>query len=359
MIYYQLFAIISSLSFFFNFSKKRGIIVVLIIVVLSVFAGTRLSIDRDYPMYYNLIRFLNNTSFKDYINKEISTEITMYLIPKFYYFILNTKEQAIYATFLTYAFLGVSTKIIAIEKYSNYFFLSIILYVSNLFLMMEMTTIRAGVAAGIFLLSLKDLKESNDKGFFVKFIFCFLFHSSSVLFLIPWLVLKFKTQIKYFYIAIAMSFFSAILKINMIKVLFLDRIFPRVEVYLKMMEWQKNEGTNIFSFRSLIALSMLVIFAVNYKKLKEKYAYFDMLFKIHIISISIFFLLSTSSEVFSLRSFELFSVCQIILYPMIVGVFTKKTQLLGWVIILFIALIQIVYLVDIADIYRPYKSWFL
>ena len=307
-------------------------------------------------MYYKNLLYIED-SFKDFNNREISIEYNIFFLPHFFELFFNSSITVVRSVFLTFAFLGVSTKLIAIKKYSDYFFLSVVSYMSYLYFMMEMTTIRAGVAAGFFLLSIKALEEKNNKVFFAFLAACFFFHSSSILFLLPWILNKVRLHIKYYYLLIIISFLSAIFKINILTVLLLDRIFPRVDTYIKAMEWMKEDKTNIFNFRTLFALLMVVLFAFFYKKLKD-IKYFDLLFKIHMISIILFFLLSTSAQVFSTRSFELLSVVQILLYPMILKAFHPKFKILGWTLIFAFSLIQLYYIISVAEIYKPYKSWF-
>ncbi len=353
--YYYIFFISAFVASFANSVSKKSV-VFLLIVILSLFAGTRLNVDEDFNMYYKIFYYIEDTP-KKFSEKDVPLEWSVYIITNFIKFILTSKLEYTRATFLIFALLGVSTKLFAIRKYSYFFFLSILLYVSNLFMMMEMTTIRAGVAAGIFLLSIDDLEEKRNKSFLIKFLLCLLFHTSSVVFIIPYLLNLRKIHIRYYYIAIFVSFISAMAKVNILTLLLLDRIFPRIEIYFKMMEWQKNEGTNIFSFRSLFAIFIILFCSFFYKRLKD-IKYFSILFKIHIISVCLFFLLSTTAEAFSIRTFELFSVIQTILYPMIIFSFNKKLRFIGWVIIIAYSLVQIIYLVEIADIYKPYKSWF-
>ena len=354
--YYFVFFIASVLSIF-GIGKNREIITFFIIIILVVFAGTRLNIDNDYHMYFKTFQYMDQNT-KDFKEREISLEWCMYFIPNFFNIFFDSKLEVVRACFFSFAFLGVTTKLIAIKRYSKFFFLSVIIYIGNLFLMQEMTTIRAGIAAGLFLLSINDLEEKKYKNFAIKVAVCFFFHNSSILFVLAWLLLKVRFEIRLLYIAVVISFISAVVKINILKLLFLDKIFPRVEIYFKMMEWMKENDTNIFNFRIIFAILFLLIFAFYYKKLKS-IKYFDTLFRLHIISLCLFFLLSTSAPVFSIRTFELFAGIQILLYPMIIYVFNKKIQFIGWAIIILFSIIQIYYLINVADIYRPYQSWLL
>lgn len=355
MMYYLMFIITSTLAFIGTF-KFKNIVAVIIFILLAIFAGTRLDIDNDYFFYYKLFRYTPD-NVKDFLNGDNKMEWCMYVFPRLFSVFLESKVEVARASFLLFAILGVGIKMIAIKKNSSVFFLSIILYVSYLFLMQEMTTIRVGVASAIFLWSIPDFENKNYKVFFIKLLLCFFFHSTSIVLVLAWLVLHLKISIKYLYIAIIISFISAMLKINFLTLFLLDRIFPRVAVYIQMMEWMREKDTNIFSFRLLFALGIVIVFGVFYQKLKE-IKYFEILFKLHLISICFFLLLSTSAQVFSIRTFELFSVIQILLYPMIIFIFEPSLKFIGWLIIIAFSILQIVYLIDVVDIYKQYKSWF-
>lgn len=355
MTYYLLFLLSALLSFIGDVRSKK-VFVIILAVLLILFAGTRLDRDPDYFLYFKNFWYIEKT-IDAFQSREISMEWSVFFIPHFFDFFFTQKLEVVRATFFTFALLGVSTKLFAIKRYSDYFFLSVVSYMSYLYFMMEMTTIRAGVAAGFFLLSLKALDENKNKIFFAFLAVSFLFHSSSILFLLIWILNKIRLNVKYYYFLIVISFLSAIFKINILTLLFLDRIFPRIDTYIKAMEWMKEDKTNIFNFRTLFAVLMAVLFSFFYKKLKDV-KYFDLLFKIHMFSIILFFLLSSSAQVFSTRSFELLSVVQIILYPMIVKAFHPKFKIFAWILVFLFSLIQVYYIISVADIYRPYESWF-
>ncbi|WP_419870115.1 EpsG family protein [Chryseobacterium sp. CT-SW4] len=355
MAYYIIFLFSGILSFIADFKYKKTLCIILAIV-LSVFAGTRFGIDSDYYMYLKTMRYIEPTA-SDFAGRDVSLEWCMFVIPHFFKIFFNDNIEVAKASFLLFAVLGVCFKITAIVKYSEFIFLSVLLYIGNLYLMHEMTTIRAGVAAGIFLLSIKNIENREYIPFFIKFLLCFFFHSSSIVFFIPWLLFTLKVNIKYYYVLVIISFILVVLNINLLTVLMLDKIFPRVKLYIEVMEWLKEDQVNIFNFRMLFALLVLGLFALFYVKLKD-IKYFDLLFKTHMISVSLFLILSVSgAQVFSIRTFEMYSVIQILLYPMIVHIFSAKTKIVGWMIIIVFSCIQIYYLVDVAGIFKDYRSW--
>ncbi|WP_370895461.1 EpsG family protein [Chryseobacterium gossypii] len=355
MAYYIVFVFSGVLSFIADFKYKKALCIVLAIG-LSIFAGTRFGIDSDYYMYLKSMRYIER-DIPDFAGREVPLEWCMFVIPHFFKLFFNNNIEVAKASFLLFATLGVSFKITAIAKYSEFIFLSVLLYIGNLYLMQEMTTIRAGVAAGIFLLSIKNIEDREYVPFFVKLLLCFFFHSSSILFLLPWLLFTLNVNIKYYYILVAISIFLLVFNINLLTVLMLDRIFPRIKLYMEMMEWMKEDSVNIFNFKMLFGIFMLGVFSIFYTKMKN-IRFFDLLFKIHIISVSLFLILSVSgAQVFSTRTFEMYSVIQIILYPMLIHIFPAKLKIVGWIIILIFSCIQVYYLVEVADIFKEYNSW--
>ncbi|WP_027377826.1 EpsG family protein [Kaistella palustris] len=353
MIYY--FVILSVCFIAALFYKQKLAATVIATIILAVFAGTRLNIDNDYWMYKDLFgtRF---RSIKEFYNLKINVEYCIFFMDKIARLIFYSKTDVINFSFLVFACLGVSTKMIAIHRYSVNYILSIFLYVSYLFLMQEMTTIRAGIAAGIFLLSLPYLIDKNYFKFFLIILTSFFFHNSSVLFVLVSIMIMLNLKIKYYYYALGASFLIIITNQNLLQILFLDRIFPRVAVYLEIMQWSKEDALNIFNFKILISILFFLIFAFNYKKLKDD-RWFEVLFRINIMALVIFFALSNTAMVFSARSFDLLSVVQILLFPMILRLFKDNYKVFAWILIISCSLLQLYYLVDVSEIYKPYRSW--
>lgn len=354
MIYYL---VILSVCFLVSFFYKQKVLAIsFATIVLVLFAGTRLNIDNDYLMYKGLFSS-KFRSLKDFYNLKVSVEYCIFIVNKFARLFFSSREHIVNFSFLVFALLGVSTKMIAIKRYSTNFILSIILYCTYLFLMQEMTTIRAGVASGIFLLILKYLVDRKYLKFLLFIPIAFIFHNSSILFLLAAILIYLDLKIKYYYYALIASFLIIILNQNIIQIFLLDRVFPRVATYLEILRWSKEEKLNIFNFKILISILFFIIFAINYNKLKGN-RWFEVLFRIHIFSLIIFFALSNTAMVFSARSFDLFSVVQILLFPMLLDILSKQQKLFAWILIIACSLLQLYYLVDVADIYKPYKSWF-
>jgi hypothetical protein len=338
-------------SFTFIKGSVKKIIVILLVIVLSLFAGTRnYGVDPDYEVYINNFYYCTSSQFEvlDFVLFEPFT----FFIPFIGKLILGNTFFIEFSIF-AYALIGVSLKIFTFSKF-DYFFLSIILYCSYMFFYQEMITIRAGVSCGLFLFAMDDLVHKRDKAYIIKIIIAIFFHYSSVIYFIIWILIRLNISIKYFYGLLVSSFVIIILNINLITLLKLDVVFPKVKIYLDILEAEGGVAVNIFSYRVLIALAIFIIFAFKFKLL-DKNPSFLVLFKIHILSLYFFFALSTTANVFSLRLYDMLSVGQILLIPYVIQIFKEKW--VGYFIVFLICSINLYYIFDLSGLFNTYSSW--
>lgn len=341
----------------FRYKRNKYIVCFLVILILGIFAGTRSSwVGPDYFMYQYMFATAVREPQKFFLENQ-NLELSVYLIPNIIHFFFYSVDDCVKASFLAFAFISVAIKI-NVLKQSEYFFLGLMVYLSNLYLMQEMVTIRAGVASALFLWSLKDLISRNNKLFFIKIGVAFLFHNSSILFVIIWFIFRYEIKIKLFLYGLIISIIIAFSELNILRILFLDRIFPKVKIYLDILENEGGEKINVFNFRIIFALFITAVFLFSLKKLKEN-IFFMTLFKIHVFSLILFFLLSPTAMVFSMRSFELISVIQMFLYPLILWAFNPKFRFVGFIILCVFCIFQFYYLIELSEIFNPYESWLL
>ena len=353
--YLFLFIFAATLSVLY-FDKERLVIVFyMLIALLVLFAGTRTAdVSFDYDNYQYCFNTAINENYSDFF-MQTGTELSAFIIPKFVHLFFYSEDDYIGITFVIFAFFGVYTKLKALQK-ADYFFLGVLLYVSNLYFGQEMITIRAGVASGIFLLSIEDIFNKNDRRFFFKIFFAFLFHYSSILFIVIWAIIRFKVPLKSFFSALIISIVIAIFKLNVLTLLLINKIFPKVQLYLDMQDLAGGDKVNVFNFMAIFAILITVFFLFFINKLKDNYR-FEVLYKIHIFSLIIFFSLSPVNMVFSLRSFELLSVIQLFLYPMIITVIPQKLKFIGFFTIVSFSILQFYYFIQYSNLFSTYSSW--
>jgi hypothetical protein len=252
------------------------------------------------------------------------------------------------------ALLGVSLKIEGASYLSNSFFLTIILYVTSLFLLHEMTQIRVGVAAGILCLSLKSVYE-RKLGRFLLFILaaCF-FHYSSLLFVVVYFLNPHTFNKTLFISAIIAGCVLGIIQFNIFGPGLLS-IFSntKVEIYNKFAK-RDAQNWNIWNFGFLInlALTLLLAFYADIIQQYNKYAY--LMVKIAVLSI-MSYLLFSGIPILALRSSELYGIVQIFLYPSIIYIFRNK--LIGYAILISISMFNFYIYFYYSKIISPYHTW--
>jgi hypothetical protein len=92
-------------------------------------------------------------------------EPTFWIINQFNQLLLGGNDQIF---FLIYAILGVTIKIIAINRLSSLPLLSVYLYICLYFVLHEMTQIRAGVVSALFLLAVYHIAKKEKRKALMK-----------------------------------------------------------------------------------------------------------------------------------------------------------------------------------------------
>lgn len=351
MTYYAMMTVAT--AFALLSSRDKRVTATVLFLFLGLFAGTRVAVDNDFDMYWSLFADPAETYAK-YGARGL--EPSIYALPALAHFVLPTTESAVRATFLIFAFLGVGAKVLGIVRSSTSVWLSVGLYVTYLFLMQEMTTIRAGVASGLFLVSLPHLVKREHWRFLGYMAAALMFHTSSLLFVIGWGLIALRVRVRYFFVALASSLVIALTDLNLLTLLRLDAVFPKIREYVEMQAWAKSADLNLFNFRVLFSLLMLAAFTWLFQRLRHVPGFVE-LYKIHILSLVVFFALSPTISVFSIRAFEMLSVVQVILYPMVLIPLSRNHRIVAVAGLVAFCALQAYFLVGVSGIFKPYQSW--
>lgn len=253
---------------------------------------------------------------------------------KFISFVVSAFTNDIRYLFLIFAFLGVTLKLKGITTLSNFVLLSLVVYVSNFYLLHEMTQIRTGVASAFLLLSIKPNMERNLKKFLLFAILGFLFHYSAILILPLWFLSK-KINVKILGISIFVGYASFFLGLNFVRIIPIPGIQEKIQAYLTLQEIN-NEEVNVFGYLYLLRILIFYILLFNYKKFSKYNIYFPLLLNIYAISL-VAFTIFGKIPAFSSRVSELMGVVEIILIPMLVYLF--RVQILSRLIVVLVALL--------------------
>lgn len=324
----ELLIFFSILLIFVTFQTKNvlinRIIVFCLAVALILMAGFREpNVDRDYKVYY----FYWQT-------REVDVEVSFKVLKSFF---KNYLHFPFISILITYAILGVTTKLIGIIKTSSFFYLSCLIYFSHYFLLHELTQIRVGVATGFFLIALYYLFERKATYYFF-FIFCAAFFHYAAFIAFPlWFLTKSSKNIYKYALLITIGYAIHFVGGESLSAIPIPYIQERMEIYQQMQDLALNDEDKInvfnYMFLSKIAIFAVLLFTAKKIEIHNKYVY--LLLKIYAISLAAFPALS-AMPASAFRIQEFLGVVEIILIPMIVYLF--RVRFIGYLAVILIAI---------------------
>lgn len=285
-------------------------------LILSLIAGFRpLEYFRDTNVYLEMIATYDNIW---------QSEPTFWIINQFNQLLLGGNDQIF---FLIYAILGVTIKIIAINRLSSLPLLSVYLYICLYFVLHEMTQIRVGVATAIFLLAIPNLINKDFKIYVLKMVLAISFHYSAILMLPLYFISSKKiNKIFYFFLPIIGLILGLIPQFMLSIFNFFEFIFPspiaeKVTQYLLVKEQELSEELSFLSF-SILNLILFYYFALlNINKIKTELN----ILLIKILGLQIFaYYTFIIIPTFATRISEFYGICLLILIPNLCFLFIEK-----------------------------------
>lgn len=236
--------------------------------------------------------------------------------------------------FVLFATLGVSLKFVAIRQLTELWFLSIVIYCSYLFVLHEMTQIRAGIASAFLLLCIKPIYENDLKRFLLFAFLAFSFHYSAIVFFPLWF-LGHNPQKKWLSISIPLGYVAYFLHLNIIYALPIPGIEEKIELYKKIKELDGEVWDVINVFNPLILARIMFFYFIlwKYDLIISHNKYFTILIKIYCFSLVSIFMFSVLPVV-AFRISELLSSVEIILIPLLF--YTIKERIISKIIVIII-----------------------
>ncbi|SFA42241.1 EpsG family protein [Pedobacter suwonensis] len=329
LLIFTLFLFLSFLALFEIKDKNTEILVFMFCsLLLILFAGFRgEGMDRDYANYKEI--FLNLTE-----NSTYYVEPGFIIITK----VVNFFSGTAVLLFLLFAILAVTIKSYAISKLSDFLFVSLLIYFSNIYILNELTQIRAGVASGLLLLSIVPLQAKKNYKFFLIAFTAVLFHLTSLVLFLIWFLDTDKINKKVWFIIIPLSYialFIGLSPIDLYKLIPIESIQAKINTYILLQE-SGDEKVNVIS--TLVLLRLVVIFyLLKYiDKIQVENKYAIVLTKIYIISLAVLIVMSRTAAV-ALRFNEFFVVVEMFTLPLIIYTFPPKLRLIPRIIIVVFA----------------------
>ena len=327
IIIFSLFAVVCCLAFLEDRLTDRTKFNALLLlgVFMALVAGLRPDdIDHDYVTYVEMYE----RSFA------IDTEITFLIIASFVELFFDN----VVVVFLIYAIISLSVHISGVKKLTSLYFLSLLVYISNYYLLHEMNQIRVGVASGFFMVALYYLGEADKRKYLLYALFATLFHyTACVLFLFAFFDGKpFKKLQYYFYLLIIpAAYVIYFLHISVITSIPIPYFEEKMRVYQIA---QAGGGVwneiNVFNLVLLTKIAMTLFLLWKSSLVYEYNKYVYLLLKIEVVSIAAWIVLH-EMPVVAMRMSELLGVVEIVLFPLLF--YTVKPAWMGKVVVITVA----------------------
>jgi hypothetical protein len=288
----------------------------MLLLILSIYRDG--SSTRDYLGYVDL-----------YNRTDQQVELSFYIIGRV---VKNIFCNNVLFLFLIYAIIGICLKLKAVQQLSTFWAFSMLIYISNFFILHELTQIRVGVASGFMLLCIKPVYDKDWKRFLLFSAGAIFFHYLGLLVLPLWFLRKKKVNSILFSSLLPLAYLVYFLKINVIEsvipLLPIEYIQHKYASYqaAQAMNMDSFNKINVFNYVFLAKCGIYYILLWKNKIITEQNNYAPLLIKIQGIALTCFVLLA-AMPVYAFRISEFFGVVELITIPMLIYTF-KPIQFL-------------------------------
>lgn len=291
---------------------SRGLYIAVVVTLIAVAALRPEGIDRDYMEY--LSHFNNYDSVA-------MLEPTFKAIAWFSHTFFSSSHLLLFAI---YAALGVGLKAVAIERLSDVAMLSLAIYISQFFILHEMTQIRAGVASALLLLAIKPLYERNWRLFFALALCATAFHLSGVIIFALWFISPHR-RLKLYLPIIPVAIGLSLLGVDLLTLIPIPYLSTKIALYQNIREYTDSVHNQINLFNGLyllrLALCCLLFWAAP--TLTKRNRYYTLLLKVYTLSLAALPLFA-HLPVVAYRVYELLGIVEIILIPTLIYIIRPK-----------------------------------
>ena len=298
-----------------NDSKKQLFPIILLWVALIVIAVTRPEEMADYKSYA--------TAFHQ--TKEGRFEPGFYWIKNLIIWYNGTHIGLLFA----FAFISISLKTYCIIKMSDQVWLSFLIWISTSFVIMDMITIRASVAAGLMMLSIKYKSDGAFWKMIITLSLGVLFHYSSLI-LIPIIPFLSKTKPhRAFYIwIIPICYCIQILGLTISRFIPIIGITGVQELYASYIH---NNEANLLNLLTVGKCAIAILLWIKLDNWKERTPYALLFVKVYTLGCALFMLLG-DLLIIGFRVAELMGSADIIAYTMLTYLFKKERKIVPIII---------------------------
>lgn len=316
MIYYSLIAFLFLFSLAEQFrvrSKDLRPFFYLMVLSIVLIGGLRFEVGADWFSYNRL--FSTTEDFSDIIDsrEEKLFMLILYVSKSIY----NNYSFFVFIVF----FISFFVKLKLMNKYSSDVYLSLIVYLSAIFLIYDLNGIRQGMAMALTLFSIPFILRRRLWYFIVVVFIASTFHTSAIIFLpFYWIANLRISRNTILYIVLGAVLLSVPLRMLVLNnplmsyLLTLERL-SHYDSYVQ--DSETNTSVSIASIAVFQRVLVFIIVLINYNKLQSGTELKRLLLNGYAASIVLFLLFSFSAEFAARLSFYYKSI-EILLIPLIV-----------------------------------------
>lgn len=303
-------------------------------VVLILVAGLRpvgCDLDSEFYEYY----------FNHYDDRllEFSVEPSYRILSEYLHFFTDDVNSI----FLIYATLALCIKFTTFRQYSKeLYFLPVVVYLSNYFMLHEMTQIRAGVSCSLFLMGIPYLSNKQYAKYIMIIAVATLFHYSAIFFLVFLAFRNSDLSIRWriaLWLVIPIGYIIDILNINLIASLPIPYIQNKVEVYQELSERgiMGDGHINVFNILYLYRMAVFTFMLIFYDAMHAVNRYLPIMLCIKALGILLMLVLAWI-PIFAYRLSEMCEIVDIIILCNLYNAF--KPSIVGKCVVIAICTVQ-------------------
>ncbi len=305
-------------------TRSRSLSTSLTIIILFVIVAFRgRYVDHDYHWAYEY--FIDNIPDAGYMFRDFSGYLHNLPAPELSFCVLaslvkSTTHYVMPVIAFLYAVVAIPVKLKGIRKLTNddVYALALLFYFSNLFLLHEMTQIRAGLAVGLFMCAIPAIYRRQLARYVLLIVLASLIHRSAMMAL-PLYFLGTKDINFKLWVGLSIVMFAlALIHYDVVSIILnydVPILHHKLVVYSATQDWLKFE-MNLFNV--FIFLQFFVALFLYWKRelIVPHCPYFYFALKLNFLSIIVFYFFSRI-PVFAFRLSDFLGCSTIILYPLV------------------------------------------
>ena len=254
----------------------------LVLLSFYLFTCCKGNVGTDYLGYYDIYTNLGNLPY---------SQAKAYIEPVFWLLChtCNSLGLSFGAFWFFIAFVTLSSTFLFFKKMSPCFFLSLLIYLSGLFIERDFDGIRQGLSIGFAYIAILEYVKGSKKFFWIFFLISLGVHFSSFIFILVPILSRLKIKKSVFYLSIFIGLLFVVLKMDLIT--FVMKIVPQSYIRTRLMMYYNNQfggviGLNIgIIVRIVVALLFFKIKPIDIKMNEETY---NLLLNGFLVSILVF-----------------------------------------------------------------------